>query len=183
MAKVFYDKSKNIAAYHPGYYIQDIIAEDKDAKEILLIGIGKKELDELIQGTLDVDREIAKKLETCTGVDKLTWLAIQKSYDEKTGSNKYKYAIENTFIEEYKCAVKDMLIIITLITLCLCPLLFFPLIASLILLPIQLNLNLINKIIYYNIVLFFVIPLMIIGFRKLKDMFKNTIKFMISKLS
>ena len=60
MAKVFYDKKRNEVAFHPGYYIQDMIAEDKDIKKILLIGLGEETLNNLIDGKIDVDRELAK---------------------------------------------------------------------------------------------------------------------------
>lgn len=180
MAKVFYDKKRNEVAFHPGYYIQDMIAEDKDIKKILLIGLGEETLNNLIDGKIDVDRELAKNLETCTGVSKLTWLALQKSYNEKVGCN--KCSPEDIFMEEYKASFKDMLIIITLIGLSLCPLLFIPVIVSLIIAPIHLNAEPASKIIYY-LILFFIMPLIIMAFRRLKDIFINTIKFMISKLS
>lgn len=178
MAKVFYDKKRNIVAYHPGYYIQDMI-EESDVKEILVKGLGEKTLNGLIAGDIDVDRELANSLEICTQVSKSTWLSLQKTYDEKINCKK---RIEDTFIEEYKASAKDMVIILTLITLCIFPLLFLPLILSLIIAPAYLDISSANKIIYY-IILFFVMPLLIMVGRRLKDIFINTIKFMISKLS
>ena len=178
MAKVFYDKKRNIVAYHPGYYIQDMI-EESDVKAILVKGLGEKTLNGLIAGDIDVDRELANSLEICTQVSKSTWLSLQKTYDEKINCKK---RIEDTFIEEYKASAKDMVIILTLITLCIFPLSFLPLILSLIIVPAYLDIGSANKIIYY-IILFFVMPLLIMVGRRLKDIFINTIKFMISKLS
>ena len=179
MAKVFYDKEKDIIAFHPGYYIQDMIEED-DVKEILIKGLGEKTLNDLIAGDIDVDRELAKNLEICTGVSKLTWISLQDTYDEKIKHR--KKTIEDTFVEEYKASTKDMLIIMTLLAICVCPLLFLPLIIALIIAPIYLNAEPANKIIYY-MVLFFILPLLIMAARRLKDIFINTIKFMIGKLS
>lgn len=178
MARVFYNKEKDIISYHPGCYVQDM-AQDKDTREILLKGLGEETLNGLIDGKIDVDRELANTLEICTGINKLTWLSIQKSYDENMGCKK---SVEDAFIEEYKASFKDMLIIMTLITLCLCPLLFVPVIIALIYAPLYLNAEPANKIIYY-MVLLFTMPLMIMLFRRLKDIFKSTIKFMINKLS
>lgn len=178
MAKVYYDKEKNIIAFHPGYYVDDIISES-DIKEILIKGLGEETLNKLINGEIDVDRELAKNLEICTGINKLTWLKLQESYNDKSGCTKCK---EYTFLKEYKASFKDMLIIITLITLCMFPILIAPVIIAFIIAPFYLHAELTTKVIYYLVVMF-VMPLVLMLIRRLKDVFKNTIKFMIGKLS
>lgn len=178
MARFFYNKEKDEISYHPGYYVQEV-AEDKDTRKILLTGLGEQTLSDLIEGKIDVDRELANSLEICTGINKLTWLSIQESFDKNI---KCKKSIEDTFAEEYKASAKDMLIIMTLVTLSIFPLLFIPLILALIYAPFFLKAEPANKIIYY-MCLFVVMPLLLMLAKRLKDIFKNTFKYMISKLS
>lgn len=177
MAKIYYDKKRNIICYHPGYYIQDI-AEEKDERDILITGLGKETLMGLINGDIDITREIAKKLELCTGINSLTWISIQKSYDEAAGR---KNEIEDDIVNEYISTFKKLPLLFTLLTLSMFPLLFVPFIIVLLFSPFIFNLDVAITIFYY-INLIFILPVIIMLGVRLKKIFKKTIKFICEKI-
>ncbi|MDD2402555.1 MAG: HigA family addiction module antitoxin [Clostridia bacterium] len=76
---------ENISAFHPGYYISDII----DEMEITQLEFAKrlnitpKNLSDLINGKASISNNIAKNLSLMLGTSVDVWLNLQKTYDEK----------------------------------------------------------------------------------------------------
>lgn len=75
---------KNIIAFHPGYYVKEIMREsnlgiDNFAKKTNLT---QKQVSDLIQGRIDVSNFLATCLETEFQVSAAVWLNLQKMYDE-----------------------------------------------------------------------------------------------------
>ncbi len=82
MNKVEYE---NIIAFHPGYYIADLIDElgmtqDEFSKRL---GVTAKNLSDLINGKAGISAKIAKNLSLMFGTSVSVWLDLQNRYDEK----------------------------------------------------------------------------------------------------
>lgn len=78
-------KYNNIVAFHPGYYIKDVI-EDMDLTQeefAIRLGIAPKELGELLSGKIKLSTNIATKLSEILGTSVGVWLNLEKSYEEK----------------------------------------------------------------------------------------------------
>lgn len=76
---------KDIVAFHPGYYIADII-EDMGisrAEFAARIGITAKTLDQLINGQANISNDLAKKLSVMIGTSAEVWLNLQDTYNQK----------------------------------------------------------------------------------------------------
>lgn len=76
---------KNIPAFHPGYYIADII-EDMGISQnefATRMGISDEMLNNIVNGRIEISREIAKKLSVMLGTSADVWLNIQNTYDWK----------------------------------------------------------------------------------------------------
>lgn len=76
---------KDIIAFHPGYYIADMI-EDMgvtQAEFAIRLGTNTKTLSYLVNGQANVTNDLAKKLSAMTGTSIELWLNLQKSYDQK----------------------------------------------------------------------------------------------------
>ena len=75
--------------FHPGDYIKDIIEDLNLSRTELAIklDVELETLNNLIDGKIDLDEELAYKLEKLTGVDSKTWLNLQESYKEKVSKN------------------------------------------------------------------------------------------------
>lgn len=76
---------ENIYAFHPGYYINDLIndmeiTQDEFAKRL---NISSKNLSDLINGKASISDKIAKNLSLMFGTSVETWVNLQKKYDEK----------------------------------------------------------------------------------------------------
>lgn len=76
---------KNLLAFHPGSYVEDIIdnlniTQDEFAKRL---GTSAKTISNLIQGKIKLSKDLAFKLEKMTGVDFETWMNLQNAYDKK----------------------------------------------------------------------------------------------------
>ena len=73
-------------AFHPGYYIKEIVEESgmeqKDFAKKL--GISSESLNLLIQGKQNVSNDLAMKLSETTGTSAVLWLSLQKAYDALT---------------------------------------------------------------------------------------------------
>lgn len=78
-------KYNNIVAFHPGYYIKDIIKDmDLTQEEFAIrLGITPKELGELLSGKMKLSTNIATKLSEILGTSVEVWLNLEKSYKEK----------------------------------------------------------------------------------------------------
>ena len=76
---------KDIVAFHPGYYIADIM-EDMgitQAEFATRLGTNTKTLSYLVNGQANITNDLAKKLSVMTGTSEELWLNLQKTYDQK----------------------------------------------------------------------------------------------------
>ncbi|MBU5681281.1 HigA family addiction module antitoxin [Blautia sp. MSJ-9] len=79
------DEYKDIVAFHPGYYIADIIAdmEISQAEFATRMGTTAKTLSQLINGQANISNDLAKKLSVMMGTSAEVWLNLQNTYDQK----------------------------------------------------------------------------------------------------
>ena len=78
-------KYKDIVAFHPGYYIADII-EDMEISQTEFaarMGTTAKTLNKLINGQANISNDLAKKLSVMMGTSPEVWLNLQNAYDQK----------------------------------------------------------------------------------------------------
>ena len=76
---------KDIVAFHPGYYIADII-EDMGisrAEFATRIGTTANTLGQLINGQANISNDLAKKLSVMVGTSAEVWLNLQDTYNQK----------------------------------------------------------------------------------------------------
>ncbi|MGN0390376.1 MAG: HigA family addiction module antitoxin [Wujia sp.] len=76
---------KDIVAFHPGYYIADII-EDMGISQVEFatrMGTTAKTLSNLINGQANISNDLAKKLSVMMGTGVDVWLNLQSTYDQK----------------------------------------------------------------------------------------------------
>ncbi len=76
---------ENISAFHPGYYINDLINDLEMTQEEFAkrLNITPKNLSELINGKASISENIAKNLSLMLGTSVDMWLDLQKKYDQK----------------------------------------------------------------------------------------------------
>lgn len=76
---------KDIVAFHPGYYIADIIENMgiTQAEFAIRAGTNTKTLSYLINGQTNITNDLAKKLSVMMGTSEEVWLNLQNSYDQK----------------------------------------------------------------------------------------------------
>ena len=76
---------KDKVAYHPGYYIADIIEdmEISQAEFAKRMGTTPKTLSQLINGQANISNDLAKKLSVMMGTSPEVWLNLQSMYDQK----------------------------------------------------------------------------------------------------
>lgn len=75
----------NIIAFHPSYYIKDVI-EDMDLTQeefAIRLGTTPKNLSELLTGKIKLSTDIAMKLSKMLGTSVDVWLNLEKSFEEK----------------------------------------------------------------------------------------------------
>lgn len=82
MSKV---KNKEIMAFHPGYYIDEIIEEMGITQEEFAIRLGTtpKTISKLVNGETGISNDLALKLASLLNSSTEMWLNLQKSYDAK----------------------------------------------------------------------------------------------------
>lgn len=82
MTKIEY---KDIIAFHPGYYLADIIEELEMTQEEFAkrLNISGKTVSTLLSGQSNITNDIAQKLSDMLGINVETFLELQKKYDEK----------------------------------------------------------------------------------------------------
>ena len=76
---------KELVAFHPGYYIADII-EDMgitQAEFATRLGTNTKTLSYLLNGQANISNDLAKKLSVMMGTSEEVWLNLQSTYDQK----------------------------------------------------------------------------------------------------
>ncbi len=78
-------KYKDIVAFHPGYYIADIIGdmEVSQAEFAKRMGTTAKTLSKLINGQANISNDLAKKLSAMMGTSVEVWQNLQNTYDRK----------------------------------------------------------------------------------------------------
>ena len=80
---------KDVVAFHPGYYIADIIEdiiEDmgiSQAEFAARLGTNTKTLSYLLNSRANITNDLAKKLSVMMGTSPDVWLNLQKAYDQK----------------------------------------------------------------------------------------------------
>lgn len=76
---------KDIVAFHPGYYIADIIEDMSitQAEFATRMGTTTKTLSYLINGQANISNDLAKKLSVMMGTSVEVWLNLQNTYDQK----------------------------------------------------------------------------------------------------
>ena len=76
---------KELAAFHPGYYIQDMLddMEITQSEFARRLNTTSKTLSNLLAGKIDLSEDLAEKLAQMTGVSIGTWLRLQAQYAEK----------------------------------------------------------------------------------------------------
>lgn len=76
---------KDIVAFHPGYYIADIIEdmEISQAEFAMRMGTTAKTLSQLINGRANISNDLAKKLSVMLGTSIEVWQNLQNTYDQK----------------------------------------------------------------------------------------------------
>jgi len=75
------EAEKNLQAFHPGYYIAEII-EDAGVSQgdfAERLGIPESELAELIDGKIRLSDDVAEKLAKLLGTSKEVWMNLQRS--------------------------------------------------------------------------------------------------------
>lgn len=82
MNKIEFEK---ISAFHPGYYISDLIHDLEMTQEEFAkrLNITPKNLSDLINGKASISESIAKNLSLMLGTSVAVWLDLQKKYDQK----------------------------------------------------------------------------------------------------
>lgn len=75
----------DIVAFHPGYYIADIIADMgvSQAEFATRMGTTAKTLSQLINGQANISNDLAKKLSVMLGTSVEVWQNLQNAYDQK----------------------------------------------------------------------------------------------------
>ncbi|MGN0407672.1 MAG: HigA family addiction module antitoxin [Bacteroides sp.] len=76
---------KEIVAFHPGYYIADIIDDMgiSQAEFATRMGTTPKTLSNLINGQANISNDLAKKLSVMLGTGVEVWQRLQNTYDQK----------------------------------------------------------------------------------------------------
>lgn len=76
---------KDIVAFHPGYYIAEIIEdmEISQAEFATRMGTTAKTLSQLINGQANISNDLAKKLSAMLGTSVEVWQNLQNTYDQK----------------------------------------------------------------------------------------------------
>ena len=99
---------KDIVAYHPGYYIADIIEdmEISQAEFATRMGTTAKTLSQLINGQANISNDLAKKLSVMLGTSVEVWQNLQNTYDQKLIEiQQAKDVIQELQLEDYSMKV------------------------------------------------------------------------------
>lgn len=74
----------NLLAFHPGYYINEIIEDMKITKYEFAkkINITLKTLNDIINGKVNITNDIAEKLSIISNISIDTWLNLQNEYNK-----------------------------------------------------------------------------------------------------
>lgn len=97
---------KDLIAFHPGSYIEDIVNELNITQQEFAdrLGISAKTISKIINGEDNISNDIANKLAKLTGISINTWINLQKEYDIKSMEIKDK---QNEDEEKSICKLID----------------------------------------------------------------------------
>lgn len=78
-------ESANFIAFHPGYYVAEVIADLKMSHSDFAkrLGVTPKHLCEILKAKTSVNNNLAHKLSAILGTSVDVWLNLQKNYNEK----------------------------------------------------------------------------------------------------
>ena len=76
---------KEIMAFHPGYYVGEIIEdmEISQAEFAIRLGTTAKTVSKLVNGQINLSNDLAKKLSSMLGTSVDLWLNLQQTYEKK----------------------------------------------------------------------------------------------------
>lgn len=76
---------KNLYAFHPGYYVEQLIEDMEITQEefALRMGVSAKTISLLVHGEINLSDDIAMKLSNMFGMSIDVWLNLQKEYTKK----------------------------------------------------------------------------------------------------
>ena len=76
---------KDIVAFHPGYYIADIIDDMEISQNEFATRMGTtvETLSKLINGQANISNDLAKKISVMLGTSVEVWQNLQNTYDQK----------------------------------------------------------------------------------------------------
>ncbi len=82
MNKIEYE---NLIAFHPGYYVKEILEELEMTQEEFAVrsGVTGKTLSQLINGKINLSKDVALKLSVMLGTSVDVWLNLQQTYIEE----------------------------------------------------------------------------------------------------
>lgn len=88
---------KDIIAFHPGYYLKDIIdsmdvTQEEFAKRL---GVSGKTISKLVNGSISLSDDIAIRLSTMLGTSFDLWKNLQTTYDKKVAEIKIEQNLED----------------------------------------------------------------------------------------
>lgn len=75
---------KDIVAFHPGYYVADMIEDMgiSQAEFATRMGTTAKTLSNLVNGQINLSKDLAKKMAVMLGTGPEVWLNLQRAYDQ-----------------------------------------------------------------------------------------------------
>ena len=76
---------KDIVAFHPGYYVAEIIEYSGGSPTDFAasVGVAVEDIDRLIDGEIELSLNMAKKISKATGTSVEMWLNLQEEFDKK----------------------------------------------------------------------------------------------------
>lgn len=88
---------KDLMAFHPGYYVEEIIDDMEITQEEFAIRLGTtpKTISKLLSGEINLSNDLAIKLSNMLGTSIDVWLNLQKEYEKKKAEIKSKQDIDN----------------------------------------------------------------------------------------
>ena len=119
-------QSNVVAAFHPGYYVNEIIeALETTQKEYAKrLEVSEKILSQLINGQTSLSKELALKLSLATNISIGAWLNLQMEYERRTLEEQkeqelktetaylkildYKYFVNNGFVLECRSKLEQV---------------------------------------------------------------------------
>ena len=76
---------KDIVAFHPGYYVAEIIEYSGGSPTDFAasVGVAVEDIDRLIDGEIELSLDMAKKISEATGTSVEMWLNFQEEFNKR----------------------------------------------------------------------------------------------------